>query len=137
VNSLDPVHSVQVAAVFVWLGVVLTSAVVQAPPSLRGVGVAVGAGIGRVAFAALTVVEALLALALVVCVIGTGLTQPAAIVLGLLVAAFAVQLAGLRRHRPVGVLGDTEVPRGYVLLELAKIGLLLALGVLLLSGGAH
>jgi hypothetical protein len=147
VNSLDAVHAVQVAALFVWLGMVLAISFLEAPLKFRapGVSVVVGLGIGRVVFAALNVVEVLLALVLVICVVGTGLTQPAAVVLALLVAVFALQLAGLRRplrRRTERVLAGADSARSsahhaYVLLEVAKVGLLLALGVLLLSGSAH
>jgi hypothetical protein len=147
VNSLDAVHAVQVAALFVWLGMVLAISFLEAPLRFRapGVSVVVGLGIGRVVFAALNTVEALLALVLVICVVGTGLTQSAAIVLGLLIAVFALQLAGLRRplrRRTDRVLAGEDPPRSgahsaYIALEVAKVGLLLALGVLLLSGSAH
>jgi hypothetical protein len=147
VNSLDAVHAVQIAALFVWLGMVLAISFLEAPLRFRapGVSTVLGLGIGRTVFAALNVAEALLAIVLVICVIGTGLTQSAAVVLGLLVAVFVLQLAGVRptlRRRTDRVLAGEDWPRSsahhaYIGLEVAKVGLLLALGVLLLSGSAH
>jgi hypothetical protein len=147
VNSFDAVHAVQIAALFVWLGMVLAISFLEAPLRFRapGVSTVLGLGIGRTVFAALNVAEALLAIVLVICVIGTGLTQSAAVVLGLLVAVFVLQVAGVRptlRRRTDRVLAGEDRPRcsahhAYIGLEFAKVGLLLALGVLLLSGSAH
>lgn len=146
-NSLDAVHAVQASALFVWLGMVLAISFLGAPLKFRAPGVttAVGLGIDRIVFGALNVAEALLALVLVVCVIGTGLSQPAAVLLGLLIILFLVQLTGLGpalRRRTARVLSGEEPPRSracllYVLSEVAKVVLLVTLGALLLSGSAH
>lgn len=145
-NSFDTVHGVQVAVLFVWLGMVLAVSLLDAASRFRTAGIATppGHGIGHAGFVALKAVESALAVALVICVIGTGLTQPAAIVLGSLVALLVLQLALVHEtlRQTSQAVGDMAVPhptarRVYVLLTLAKVGLILTLGVLVLSGSAR
>lgn len=146
-NRLDPVHAVQLAALFVWLGMVLAVSFVSAPLNLRGSGLslAVGPRVGRIVVGTLAAAEALLALAFATCVIGTGLTLPASILLGVLVVLLLAQLLGpsrtLGRHPadgpPAAAADRRSARRAYLAIEIVKLALLVALGVLLLGGSAH
>jgi hypothetical protein len=131
------------AVTFVWLGMVLAISFLEAPLKFRapGVTIPIGLGIGRLVFRALNLVETVLAVVVIVAVaVGTA---PAS-VLALTAAVAAVLLAQLAFVRPRlnrrsdRVLAGEEGPRSrghlaYVALELAKAGVLIALGVRLLS----
>lgn len=131
------------AATFVWLGMVLAISFLEAPLKFRapGVSVPIGLGIGRLVFRALNAVEAALAVVVVVAVaVGghpaavTGLTAAVAV---LLAAQLAVVRPRLNR-RSDRVLAGEDLPRSrghlwYVALELAKVAVLIALGIGLLA----
>ncbi|PZH15528.1 hypothetical protein C1I97_08090 [Streptomyces sp. NTH33] len=131
------------AVTFVWLGMVLAISFLEAPLKFRapGVTIPVGLGIGRLVFRALNLVETVLAVVMIVAVaVGAA---PASVV-GLTAAVAAVLLAQLVFVRPRlnrrsdRVLAGEEGPRSrghlaYVALELAKVGILIALGVCLVS----
>lgn len=127
------------ALAFVWLGMVLAISFLETPLKFRapGVTVPVGLGIGRLVFRALNTVEAVLAAALLAVVLAGGapasVTGPAVGVAALL----AVQVGVVRRRlgrRSDLVLAGEELPRSrghlvYVACEVAKVALLLAVGL--------
>lgn len=127
------------ALAFVWLGMVLAISFLETPLKFRapGVTVPVGLGIGRLVFRALNTVEAVLAAALLAVVQAGGapasVTGPAVGVAALL----AVQVGVVRRRlgrRSDLVLAGEELPRSrghlvYVACEVAKVALLLAVGL--------
>jgi hypothetical protein len=140
VNVAD---AVAVAAVFVWLGMVLAISFIETPLKFRAPGVTlpIGLGIGRLVFRALNSCEAVLAVVVVACFVvsppGAGVAVAAAVaVITLLAQVFAVRPRLSRRSD--AVLAGGQGPRShahwaYVGLETVKvIGLLIA-GVLLLA----
>ena len=139
--------AVQVGVAFVWLGMVLAISFLEAPLKFRAPGITVplGVGIGRLVFKALNTVEALFALALIVTVI---VSLPPTTIwwwrAGLIGAVVVVLVIGAGVLRPRmdarfsrGETSGDGAPRhsahvGYVVLEVAKVLLLLAIGVLAL-----
>jgi len=135
-----------VAAVFIWLGMVLAISFLEAPLKFRAPGITLqlGLGIGRLVFRALNVCEVVLAtLALLAVVLGRA---PGAVMVALLVAvaALGAQVVIIRpalTRRSDAVLADASVARsgrshahfGYVGLEAVKVVALLVCGVLLLT----
>ncbi|WP_346054092.1 MULTISPECIES: hypothetical protein [Amycolatopsis] len=116
----------------------------EAPLKFRApdVTVRIGLGIGRLVFRALNAVETVLAVVVVVTLIAGHVPGP---VLGTAVAAvgvLALQLVAIRpvlNRRSDRVLAGEDPPRsrahlGYVGTEVVKVALLLAAGVLALSG---
>jgi len=140
---IPPALAVATAVTFVWLGMVLAISFLEAPLKFRApqVSLRIGLGIGRLVFRALNTVEAVLALALVVAIILA--SAPVRIVIATVVAAavLAVQLAVVRprlTRRSDRILAGANAPRSrshyaYIALETAKVGALLATGVLLLG----
>ena len=140
--------AVAVAAVFLWLGMVLAISFVEAPLKFRapGVTVHVGLGIGRLVFRALNICEVVLAaVALAAIVLGRP-SVGAAIAIAVAVAALGAQVLGVRpalTRRADAVLADATVADSgrsrahlvYVGLEVVKVVALLVGGVLLLAGG--
>lgn len=134
-----------VAAVFVWLGMVLAISFLEAPLKFRapGITIALGLGIGRLVFRALNACEVVLAaVALAAAVLGRA-PGPALIALGVAVVALGVQVVGVRpalTRRSDAVLADPDVARAgrshahlvYVAFEIVKVLALLTAGVLLL-----
>ncbi|TDC39383.1 hypothetical protein E1211_04240 [Micromonospora sp. 15K316] len=135
--------AVATGVVFVWLGMVLAISFLEAPLKFRapGVTVPVGLGIGRLVFRALNVIESFFALALLAAVALGAASGPVAAVAGLAVAVLLLQLGAVRprlNSRTRRVLAGEDAPRSgshqsYVLLEVAKAGTLLTLGILLLA----
>ena len=135
--------AVAVAAIFVWLGMVIAISFLEAPLKFRAPGVTlpVGLGIGRLVFRALNGAELVLA-AIVLVALSFDL-PPARILAAVIVAvvALAVQLLAVRRwlsRRSDAVLAGQQGPRSrahyaYVGLELVKLVALLVSGVLLLT----
>lgn len=136
-NAASAVH---VAVTFVWLGMVLAISFLETPLKFRAPGITVplGVGIGRLVFRALNLVEAVLAIALVITLaMAPGVTWWRVL---LVVAVCVVLAAGAGVLRP---LMDARVRRtavsdkqprhllhvGYIALEFAKVVLLLAIGV--------
>ncbi|HTN58869.1 MAG TPA: hypothetical protein VL043_11425 [Protaetiibacter sp.] len=141
---MDAVPAMQTAIVFVWLGMVLGISFLEAPLKFRAPGITIplGVGIGRLVFRALNLVEGVFALVLIVTLV---LAWPPAVSTAVIVGALVVVLAigaGVLRPRMDarvrrGELSDGQ-PRhalhiGFVALETAKVLLLLALGILLLT----
>ena len=130
------------ALVFVWLGMVLAISFLEAPLKFRAPGVTlpVGLAIGRLVFRALNIVEALLALALVVLLQSGNPTESASIAAAVAVLALVGQVVAVRpalSRRSDEVLAGAEGPRSrahlaYVGLEVVKVVALLVAGVLLL-----
>ena len=139
--SLAP--GLTVAAVFVWLGMVLAISFLEAPLKFRAPNVTlpIGLGIGRLVFRALNIVEVLLAIVIVVACIAC--PPPARVITALAVAggALALQIVAVRpglARRADQVLAGLEAPRTrahhvYVGLEVIKVLALALGGALLLS----
>lgn len=134
---------VQVGVPFTWLGAVLGISFLETPLKFRapGITLALGLGIGRLVFRALTVVELVLAAALTTAtIIGTGLVADApTVVLTALWVLFAAQVTVLRprldRRTRMILAGETPgrsyLHVAYIALEAVKVILLAVLGVLL------
>ncbi len=140
------VNTVAAALTFVWLGMVLAISFLEAPIKFRAPGITVplGVGIGRLVFRALNGCEAVLAVG-VALALAVGPHHPVTVVLTVLVALDLLACIALRRVMDRRVIGDAatraiseEMPRhnlhfAYIGLEVAKVGLLIALGVAALS----
>lgn len=133
------------AATFVWFGMVLAISFLEAPLKFRapGVTIPVGLGIGRIVFRALNVAEIVLAAVMLVAM-GLGGPSVAVVVLAAVAAALlVVQLAAIRpalNRRSDRVLAGEDPARHrsrahlyYVVLEAAKVVVLVALGCTLLA----
>ncbi len=135
-----------VAAIFLWLGMVLAISFLEAPLKFRapGVTIQIGPGIGRLVFRALNICEvALAAVALVGVVLG-GPPLSVSVALGVAVAALGAQVVGVRpalTRRSDAVLADAAVAESgrshahlvYVGFEAAKVVALVVSGILLLA----
>lgn len=139
--------SVAVAAIFVWLGMVLAISFLEAPLKFRAPGVTlpIGLGIGRLVFRALNTIEAVLAVVVLAAltqggVPGAAITAVAVAVLALCAQLFAVR-PRLRRRSDV-VLADSGAASAsrsrahyaYLALEIVKVVGLITSGVALLAG---
>ena len=138
--------AVAVAALFVWLGMVLAISFLEAPLKFRAPGVTIplGLGIGRLVFRALNTCEAVLAAVIVIAlVIGTPTAGIIAAVL-VAVAALLIQVIAVRpalTRRSDAVLADARQAESgrsrahhvYVVVEVVKVVALLVSGVLLLN----
>ena len=140
---MQAASAVAVAAVFVWLGMVLAISFIETPLKFRAPGVTlqIGLGIGRSVFRALNACE--LALAAVVMAsfavkpptIGVAVAAAVAVVT-LLAQVLAVRPRLTRRSDTVLAGGDGPRSRAhwaYVGLEIVKVIALLIAGVLLLA----
>ena len=139
--SLAP--ALTVAAVFVWLGMVLAISFLEAPLKFRAPNVTlpIGLGIGRLVFRALNIVEVLLAIVILVACIAC--PPPLRVITALAVAggALALQIVAVRpglARRADQVLAGLKAPRtrahhAYVGLEAIKVLALAFGGALLLS----
>lgn len=137
--------AISVAAVFIWLGMVLAISFLEAPLKFRAPGITVqlGLGIGRLVFKALNGCEVVLAVvALVTAVLG-GARTATVVALVTAVLALAAQLFGVRpalTRRSDAVLADAAVAESgrsrahfvYVGFEAVKVVALVVTGVLLL-----
>jgi hypothetical protein len=136
--------AVAVAAVFVWLGMVLAISFIETPLKFRAPGVTqqIGLGIGRLVFRALNACELALAAIVVACFVATP-PPPTAIAVAAAVAVVTLlaQVLAVRprlTRRSDAVLAGGEGPRSrahwvYVGLEIAKVIALLIAGVSLLA----
>lgn len=135
-----------VAAIFLWLGMVLAISFVEAPLKFRapGVTIQIGLGIGRLVFRALNICEAALAAVALVGVVLGGAPVVVFVALGVAVAALGAQVVGVRpalTRRSDAVLADAAVAESgrshahlvYVGLEAAKVVALVVSGILLLA----
>jgi hypothetical protein len=132
-----------VAAVFVWLGMVLAISFLEAPLKFRAPNVTlpIGLGIGRLVFRALNTVEVLLAIVVVVAFISN--PPPVRVITAMAVAsgALAVQIVAVRpslARRADQILAGLQAPRTrshhiYIALEAIKVVALALGGTLLLS----
>lgn len=140
--------SVDIAAAFLWLGLVGGISFVEAPLKFcaPNVTLQIGLSIGRVVFRALNALELVLALAITATFVAQ--RPPAGVIAAFVVAvaALVAQLFGVRpllNRRSDEVLGGLNPARRsrahyvYVGFELIKVAALLALGILLLSGGVN
>ena len=135
--------SVAVAAVFVWLGMVLAISFLEAPLKFRAPGVTlqIGLGIGRLVFRALNACEAALAAVVVACLVIAPPQVIVAVAAAVAVIALLAQLLAVRprlSRRSDAVLAGGEGPRShahwwYVGLEAVKVVALLIAGVSLLA----
>jgi hypothetical protein len=127
-----------------WLGMVVAISFLEAPLKFRAPAVTqqIGLGIGRLVFKALNIVEIVVLLILAV---ASYAVRPGAAAVGLLVSVavvLTIQVVVVRpplTRRSDRVLAGETHPRSrmhcaYVLLELVKVGLLIALSVSLLAG---
>ncbi|KAA0108859.1 hypothetical protein [Mycolicibacterium sp. P1-5] len=144
---MDHWTAAAVAAVFVWLGMVLAISFLEAPLKFRAPGVTIplGLGIGRLVFRALNSCEAVLAAVIVVALLAAGSLRTG-VVLAVLVAiaALLAQVIGVRpalTRRSDAVLADASQAESgrshahyvYVVFEVVKVVALLSSGVLLLN----
>jgi hypothetical protein len=135
--------AVAVAAVFVWLGMVLAISFIETPLKFRAPGVTlqIGLGIGRLVFRALNGSELALAAMVLGCFAitppATGIAvSAAAAVLTLLAQVLAVRPRLSRRSDSVLAGGDGPRSRAhwaYVGLEIVKVIALLITGISLLA----
>ncbi len=138
--------AVAVAAVFVWLGMVLAISFLEAPLKFRAPGVTIplGLGIGRLVFRALNICEAVLAVVIAVALVVGSPGRGLVVAVLVAVAALVIQVVGVRpalTRRSDAVLADAgqaESGRSrahyvYVVLEVVKVVALLSSGVLLLG----
>jgi hypothetical protein len=140
---LSAARAVDIAVVFVWLGMVLAISFLEAPLKFRApdVTLPIGLGIGRLVFRALNSVEVVFAIVVAATVIAS---PPAVGVTAASVVAFvvlALQIGAVRprlTRRSDQVLAGLDAPRSrghylYVGLEAIKVLALAAAGILLLS----
>ena len=140
---MSPARAVDVAVVFVWLGMVLAISCLEAPLKFRAPGVTlqIGLGIGRLVFRALNTVEVGFAIAILSTSIAS--PPPAGVIAASVVAfvVLALQITAVRprlTRRSDQVLAGLNAPRSrghyvYVGLEAIKVLALAAAGILLLS----
>lgn len=135
-----------VAAVFVWLGMVLAISFLEAPLKFRAPGITLplGLGIGRLVFRALNICEVVLAATALAGAVLGGAPPAALVAVGVAVAALGAQVVGVRpalTRRSDAVLADAAVAESgrshahfvYVGFELVKVAALLVGGILLLT----
>ena len=140
---MSPASAVAVAAIFLWLGMVVAISFIEAPLKFRAPGVTlqIGLGIGRLVFRALNGCELLLAVALVVAFIVEPPAVGAAVAAGVAIVTLLAQVLLVRpklTKRSDAVLAGADGPRSrahyvYVGFELVKIVALIIAGVLLLA----
>ncbi len=141
---MDLASRIGIAAVFVWLGMVLAISFLEAPLKFRAPGISrqLGLGIGRLVFRALNVCELLLAVVAAVTLFAHETSTAATVALTAAGGALVVQTAILRpllSRRTALVLAGDDGGRSvahvlYVGLEVVKVVALIAAGVLLLGG---
>ena len=140
---MNAAWAVAVAAIFVWLGMVLAISFLEAPLKFRAPGITLqlGLGIGRLVFRALNICETILGLAVLVALFVA--VPPTPVVAAVLVAvgALVVQVLVIRprlTRRSDAVLAGADGPRSrghyaYVGIEAIKAVALLVSGILLLT----
>jgi hypothetical protein len=139
----DVAIRVAAAATLVWLGMVLAISFLEAPLKFRaeGLDLRVGLAIGRIVFRALNIVEVIWAVVIAVCLViaepSTTVVVLAAVTAALLAAQILLVRPRLNR-RTARVLAGEDAPRSrahhaYIVLEVLKLGALVALSVALLS----
>lgn len=128
------------AVVFVWLGMVLAISFLEAPLKFRapGVTIPIGLGIGRLVFRVLNAVEAAFAVVVIIAVVAGNASTNIDVLTACAAVVLAVQLTVVRpmltrRSDQVLAGGDSESRSHahlyYVAFEIAKVALLIALGI--------
>lgn len=140
---MSPASAVAVAAIFLWLGMVVAISFIEAPLKFRAPGVTlqIGLGIGRLVFRALNGCELVLAVALVVAFVVRPPSVGAAVAAGVAILMLLAQVLFVRprlTRRSDAVLAGADGPCShahfvYIGLELVKIAALLISGVSLLA----
>lgn len=139
---MEAAVAVAIAAVFVWLGMVLAISFIETPLKFRAPGVTLrlGLGIGRLVFRALNACELVLAAVVVVCFIVKTPTTTVIVASAVALVTLLMQVLAVRprlTRRSDAVLAGGEGPRSrahwaYVGLETVKVIALLIAGVSLL-----
>jgi hypothetical protein len=135
---------VQLLVPMLWVGMVVAISFLEAPIKFRAPGVTLplGLGIGRLVFKALNIVEIVLLVALSAASI-TAAPPAAALILLIAVAVVVVFQIGVVRpllsRRSARILAGQNSPRSrlhrvYIALEVAKVGLLVALATSFTAG---
>ncbi|MDT5065764.1 MAG: hypothetical protein QOK02_1919 [Mycobacterium sp.] len=141
---MDASWRLAIAAVFVWLGMVLAISFIEAPLKFRapGVDLKLGLAIGRLVFRALNVCELLLAVVIAVALFTHQSRFGLDVALTVAVAALLIQIVLVRpflARRTASVLAGEDGGRrsrghyAYVALEVVKVIALIAAGVQLTS----
>jgi hypothetical protein len=127
-----------------WLGMVVAISFLEAPIKFRapGVTLSVGLGIGRLVFKALNAVEVVLLLVLFAACFAVRPSTGALTLLVSVAVVLAIQVVVVRpplSKRSDRVLAGETLPRSrmhwvYIALDLAKVGLLIALAINLAAG---
>lgn len=140
---MTPGAAVAVAAIFLWLGMVLAISFLEAPLKFRAPNVTtqIGLGIGRLVFRALNSVEVVFAVVILVAAVASPPRTGVTVAFVVAFAMLGLQLGAVRprlNRRSDKVLAGLNAPRsrahyGYVGLELIKVVALAVAGVLLLS----
>jgi hypothetical protein len=140
---VNAASAVAVAAVFIWLGMVLAISFLEAPLKFRAPNVTlpIGLGIGRLVFRALNAVEVVLAIVILVAFIVSPPSVCVTVALAVATVILVVQIGAVRprlTRRSDQVLAGLDAPRSrghlvYIGLEVIKSLALIAGGVLLLS----
>ncbi|MFZ1161653.1 hypothetical protein [Mycobacterium sp.] len=140
---MSAARGVEVAAVFVWLGMVLAISFLEAPLKFRAPNVTlqIGLSIGRLVFRALNTVEVLIAVVILVAAIASPAQARVNAALAVAAAVLALQVVAVRpllTRRSDQVLAGMDAPRSrghyvYIGLEVIKVLALAAGGILLLS----
>jgi hypothetical protein len=136
-------RAVDVAAVFVWLGMVLAISFLEAPLKFRAPNVTlpIGLGIGRLVFRALNTVEVVFALVIVATAVASPPATGVMAATAVAIVVLAVQIVAVRpqlTRRSNQVLAGLDAPRSrghyvYIGLEAIKVLALAVAGILLLS----
>ena len=139
---MEAAVAVAIAAVFVWLGMVLAISFIETPLKFRAPGVTlrIGLGIGRLVFRALNACELVLAAVVVVCFVVKPPTTAIIVASAVALVTLLAQVLAVRPRlirRSDAVLAGGQGPRShahwaYVALEIVKVIALLVTGVLLL-----
>jgi hypothetical protein len=140
---VSPASAVAVAAIFVWLGMVVAISFIEAPLKFRAPGVTlqIGLGVGRLVFRALNGCELLLAVGLAVTFVVDPPVVGASVAAGVAAVTLLAQVLLVRPRlskRSDAVLAGDDAPRSrahwfYIGLEFVKVAALLIAGVLLLT----
>ena len=140
---MQAASAIAVAAVFVWLGMVLAISFIEAPLKFRAPGVTlpIGLGIGRLVFRALNACELALAAVVVACFAIEQPTAGIAVAAAVAVVTLLAQVLAVRprlTRRSDAVLAGGDGPRSrahwvYIGLEIVKVVALLIAGVSLLA----
>jgi hypothetical protein len=128
---------VQLLVPMLWVGMVVAISFLEAPIKFRAPGVTLplGLGIGRLVFKALNIVEIVLLVAISAAAITAAPPAAALILLIAVAVALVFQIGVVRpllRRRSARILAGQDLPRSslhwvYIALEVAKVGLLVAL----------